>query len=80
MRWVWDSTDLDNRVGSLTPTLAKLGGSMQNSRNLGRSNSFMNLGFHRIAMALTIAAAFGVWGCGGIPPSSHSREERIHEA
>ncbi len=39
---------------------------MQNSRTLGRSNLFMNPGFHRIAMALTIAAtAFGVWGCGG---------------
>ena len=28
---------------------------MQDSRTLGRSNSFMNPGFHRIAMALTIA-------------------------
>ena len=43
---------------------------MQNSRTLGRSNSFMNLGFQRIAMTLTIAAAFGVWGCGGRSPSS----------
>jgi 6-phosphogluconolactonase len=33
---------------------------MQNSRTLGRSNSFMNLGFHRSAMALTIAVAIGV--------------------
>lgn len=39
---------------------------MQNSRTLGRSNSLMNPGFHRIATVLTIAAAaFGVWGCGG---------------
>ena len=43
---------------------------MQNSRTLGRSNSFMNPGFHRIAMALTIAAAFGLWGCGGSSTSS----------
>ena len=45
---------------------------MQNSRTLGRSNSFMNRGFHRIAMALTIAAAFGLWGCGGSSTSSSS--------
>ena len=37
---------------------------MQNSQTLGRSNLFMNPGFHRITMALTIAAAFGAWGCG----------------
>ena len=43
---------------------------MQNSRTLGRSNSFMNPGFHRIVMALTIAAAFGLWGCGGSSTSS----------
>ncbi|MGD0601768.1 MAG: kelch repeat-containing protein [Terriglobales bacterium] len=43
---------------------------MQNSRTLGRSNSFMNRGFHRIATALTIAAAIGVWGCGGSSTSS----------
>ena len=44
---------------------------MQNSRTLGRSNSFMNPGFHRIATAVTIAAAaFGVWGCGGNSISS----------
>jgi len=43
---------------------------MQNSRTLGRSNSFMNSGFHRIAMALTIAASLGVWGCGGSSTSS----------
>jgi len=35
-----------------------------------RSNSFMNPGFHRIAMALTIAAAFGLWGCSGSSTSS----------
>jgi hypothetical protein len=29
---------------------------MQNSRTLGESKSVMNPGFHRIAMALTIAA------------------------
>src|SRR4029077_10527340 len=50
--------------------LAKLGGSMQNSRTLGRSNSFMNPGFHRIARALTIAAFLVVWGCGGSSTSS----------
>ena len=38
---------------------------MQNSRTLGQSNSLMNPGFHRIAVALTIAAALGVCGCGG---------------
>jgi hypothetical protein len=43
---------------------------MQNSRTRGRSNSFMNSGFRRIAMALAIAAAFGVWGCGGSSTSS----------
>jgi len=43
---------------------------MQNSRTLGRTNSFMNPGFHRIAMALTIASAFGLWGCGGSSISS----------
>ena len=47
---------------------------MQNSRALGRSNPFMNLAPNRIAMALTIAAALGVWGCGGgsssLPPVS----------
>jgi len=43
---------------------------MQNSRTLVRSNSFTNMGFHRIAMALTIAAAFGLWGCGGGSTSS----------
>jgi Bacterial Ig-like domain (group 2)/Galactose oxidase, central domain/Kelch motif len=45
---------------------------MQNSQTLGRSNSLMNPGFHRIAMALTIAAALGVWGCGGSSTSSSS--------
>jgi Bacterial Ig-like domain (group 2)/Kelch motif/Galactose oxidase, central domain len=43
---------------------------MQNSRTLGRSNSFMTSGFHRIAMALTLAAAFGLWGCGGSSTSA----------
>ncbi len=43
---------------------------MQDSRTLGRSNSFMNSGFHRIATALVIAAAFGLWGCGGGSTSS----------
>src|SRR5271163_902223 len=38
-------------------TTEHAGGSMQNSRTLGGSNSFMNPRFHRIAMALTIAAA-----------------------
>jgi len=33
---------------------------MQNSR----TNSFMSPGFHGIARALAIAAAFGAWGCG----------------
>ena len=33
---------------------------MQNSR----TNSFMSPGFHGIATALAIAAAFGAWGCG----------------
>ncbi len=43
---------------------------MQNSRTLGRSNLFLKPGFHRIAMALTIAAAFGLWGCGSSTSSS----------
>ena len=43
---------------------------MQNSRTLGQTDAFMNPGFHRIAMALTIAAAFGLWGCGGSSTSS----------
>jgi hypothetical protein len=46
---------------------------MRNSRTLGRSNSFMNPGFHRIATALTIAAALGIWGCGGSSTSSSPR-------
>ena len=45
---------------------------MQDSQTLGRSNSFTNPGFHRIATALTIAAAFGFWGCGGGSTSSSS--------
>src|SRR5579863_7191875 len=43
---------------------------MQYLRTLGRFRSFTNSGFHRIAMALTIAAAFGLWGCGGGSTSS----------
>jgi hypothetical protein len=43
---------------------------MQDSRTLGRSNSFTNPGFHRIATALTIALAIGVSGCGGRTTSS----------
>ena len=43
---------------------------MKNSRAIERSNSFMKPGFHRVAMALAIAAAFGVWGCGGGSTSS----------
>lgn len=38
---------------------------MHNSRSIGRPKSLMNPGFRRIAMALTIAAALGGWGCGG---------------
>lgn len=43
---------------------------MQNSRTLGRPNSFTNPRFHRVAMALTIAVALGLWGCGGSTTSS----------
>ena len=43
---------------------------MQNSRTLGQSNSFMNTGFHRIAMALALVAAFGLCRCGGSSTSS----------
>jgi Kelch motif len=43
---------------------------MQNSWTLERSNSLMNPGFRQIAMALTIAAAIGSWGCGGSSASS----------
>ena len=43
---------------------------MQYLRTLGRFRSFTNARFHRIAMALTIAAAFGLWGCGGSSTSS----------
>jgi hypothetical protein len=45
---------------------------MRYLRTLGRFRSFTNAGFHRTATALTIAAAFGLWGCGGSstsPPS-----------
>jgi Bacterial Ig-like domain (group 2)/Galactose oxidase, central domain len=40
------------------------------SRPLERFSSFTNVRFHRIAMALTIAAALGLWGCGGSSTSS----------
>jgi len=43
---------------------------MQDSRTLGRSNLWMKRGFDRVATALAIAAALGVWGCGGRSPSS----------
>jgi Bacterial Ig-like domain (group 2)/Galactose oxidase, central domain len=43
---------------------------MQNSRTLGRSNLFVNLRFRGFATALTVAAAFGLWGCGGSSTSS----------
>jgi hypothetical protein len=43
---------------------------MQYLRTLGRFASFTNARFHRIALALTIAAAFGLWGCGGSSTSS----------
>ena len=43
---------------------------MQNSQTLGRSNSLMKPGFHRIGIALVIAATFGAWGCGGGSTSS----------
>lgn len=43
---------------------------MQYLRTLGRFRSFTNARFHRIAMALAIAAAFGLWGCGGSSTSS----------
>jgi chitinase len=38
---------------------------MQDLRTLGRFGSFTNARFHRIAMALTLAAALGLLGCGG---------------
>jgi hypothetical protein len=43
---------------------------MQYLRTLGRFRSFTNTRFHRTATALTVAAAFGVWGCGGSSTSS----------
>jgi hypothetical protein len=43
---------------------------MQYLRTLERSRSFTNGRFQRIATALTIAAAFGLWGCGGSSTSS----------
>ena len=59
-----------NRAEHFVQRLSMTEVAMQNSRTLGRTNSFMNPGFHRIAMALTIAAAFGLWGCGGSSTSS----------
>src|SRR5579862_203663 len=54
---------------------------MQISRPLGRSNSLMNPGFRRIAVALTIAAPLGFCGCGGssssLPASSSSTSSSI---
>jgi YVTN family beta-propeller protein len=38
---------------------------MQNSRTLERSRSFTHVRFHLRAIALVIATAIGVWGCGG---------------
>jgi hypothetical protein len=43
---------------------------MQSSRPVGQSRSLMSAGFYRTAMALTIAAALGLWGCGGSSTSS----------
>jgi Kelch motif protein/galactose oxidase-like protein/Big-like domain-containing protein len=43
---------------------------MQDSGTFGRSRSLAKVRFHWIATALTIAAAFGVWGCGGSSTSS----------
>jgi Bacterial Ig-like domain (group 2) len=43
---------------------------MQDSRTLGQSNSRLKRGFDRVATALAIAAALGVWGCGGRPTSA----------
>ncbi len=43
---------------------------MRYLRTLGPSRSFPNARFHWIALALTIAAAFGLWGCGGSSTSS----------
>ena len=45
---------------------------MQSSRTIGRSNSFMHPGFRRIATALTLAAVFGLSGCGGSSTPSSS--------
>jgi hypothetical protein len=46
---------------------------MQNSRISGQSDPFMNPGFHRIAMALTMAAAaLGLSGCGGSSTSQYT--------
>jgi hypothetical protein len=45
---------------------------MQNSRNLGRFHSFTNPVFQRIALVLTMAGVFGLWGCGGSSTSSYA--------
>ena len=50
---------------------------MKNSRTLGRSNLFLKPGFYRIAMALTMAAAFGLWGCGSSTSSSAASPSSI---
>jgi len=45
---------------------------MKNSRTVERSNLFRKPGFHRTATTLIIAAALGLWGCGGgsTPPTA----------
>jgi Bacterial Ig-like domain (group 2) len=45
---------------------------MQNSRTLERSRSFTKAKFHGRAIAPIIAAALGVWGCGGGSSTSPS--------
>src|ERR1700687_1634168 len=43
---------------------------MQSSHTLGRSRSSRSERLHPSTIALVIAAAIGVWGCGGSPASS----------
>jgi hypothetical protein len=43
---------------------------MHTSPALGRSNPFSNPAFHRIAIALAVAALLGAWGCGNSTPST----------
>lgn len=50
---------------------------MQDLRTLGRSDSFRNPGFHRIAVALAIGALLAVCGCGGNSGSSGTAEPPI---